>query len=232
MTALRQMKPQVLVSIPIYAPVLAQLEQEFTVHKLWEAVDPEKFLKDISGDVRAVITTGLRGFRPGYIDELPRLELVACFGTPHGTIDLEATAKRGIAVTNTPDTIADAVGELAAGMAVALMRRICENDRFVRSGQWPQRAPDAGNTLVGKRCGIVGLGRIGRETATRVEASACRLRIRAREGRTTSHIPTSRTSSRWPGNRTVSSLRALRLPRRKASSTPAFWKLLVRKAFS
>lgn len=164
------MKPEILVSIPIYAPVLAQLEQEFMVHKLWQAADPEKFLKDVSGGVRAVVTTGLRGFRPGYIDELPKLELVACFGTPHGTIDLEATAKRGIAVTNTPDAIADAVGELAAGMAVALMRGICENDRFVRGGQWPQRAPDAGNTLVGKICGIVGLGRIGRETATRLEA--------------------------------------------------------------
>jgi hydroxypyruvate reductase len=163
-------KPEILVMVPIYAPVLAQLEQEFAVHKLWQTADPQKFLKDVAGGVRAVVTTGLLGLRHADIDQLPKLELIACFGTPHGTIDHDATSKRGIAVTNTPDRIAAAVAELAAGMTVALMRRICENDRFVRAGRWPQGAPTAGNTLVGKTCGIVGLGKIGRETATRLEA--------------------------------------------------------------
>ena len=163
-------KPEILLMAPIYAPVLAQLEQEFAVHKLWQAGDREKFLKDVSDGVRAVVTTGLLGLRRADIDQLPKLELIACFGTPHGTVDHEATSKREIAVTNTPDRIAAAVAELAAGMTVALMRRICENDRFIRAGRWPQGAPTAGNTLVGKTCGIVGLGRIGRETATRLEA--------------------------------------------------------------
>ena len=164
------MKPEILLTLPIYAPVLAQLEHEFTVHKLWQASDPEKFMDANSGSVRAIVTTGLRGLPGGHIERFPKLELVACFGTPHGTVDFQTAAKRGVIVTNTPDRIADAVGELAAGMAIALMRRICENDRFVRAGRWPQIAPRAGNTLVGKTCGILGLGRIGRETATRLEA--------------------------------------------------------------
>jgi lactate dehydrogenase-like 2-hydroxyacid dehydrogenase len=156
--------------------VLAQLEQEFTLHKLWSARDPEKFLTEFGGNVRAVVTTGLLGLCRGYIEQLPRLELIACFGTPHGTVDQEAASKRRIAVTNTPDRIAETVAELAAGMAVALMRRICENDRFVRSGRWEQGAPPAGNTLVGKTCGIVGLGRIGRETAKRMAAFGMSIR--------------------------------------------------------
>jgi lactate dehydrogenase-like 2-hydroxyacid dehydrogenase len=127
-------------------------------------------MKDVAGGVRAVVTTGLLGLRRADIDLLPKLELIACFGTPHGTIDHAATSRRGIVVTNTPDRIAEAVAELAAGMTIALMRRICENDRFVRTGRWPHGAPSAGNTLVGKTCGIVGLGKIGRETATRLEA--------------------------------------------------------------
>jgi lactate dehydrogenase-like 2-hydroxyacid dehydrogenase len=163
-------KPEILVMVPIYAPALAQLEHEFVVHKLWQAADPQKFMKELAGSVRVVVTTGLLGLRRADIDLLPQLELIACFGTPHGTIDHEVTSKRGIVVTNTPDRIAEAVAELAAGMTVALMRRICENDRFVRAGRWPHGAPAAGNTLVGKTCGIVGLGRIGRETATRLAA--------------------------------------------------------------
>jgi lactate dehydrogenase-like 2-hydroxyacid dehydrogenase len=162
-------KPEILLTVPIYAPVLAQLEREFAVRKLWTAPDPQKFLKEAAG-ARAVVTTGINGLPRGYIEQLPGLELIACYGTPHGTIDREAAARRRIPITNTPDRIADTVAELAAGMTVALMRRICENDRFVRAGRWEQGAPRAGSTLVGKRCGIVGLGRIGRETATRLEA--------------------------------------------------------------
>ncbi len=166
---------EILLTVPIYAPVLAELEREFSVHKLWTANDASKFVQAVGVNVRAVVTTGLLGCRREMIDKLPALELIACFGTPHGTVDHEAAAVRQIVVTNTPDRISATVAELAAGMVVALMRRICENDRFVRAGRWPQRAPDAGNTLVGKTCGIVGLGRIGRETATRLEAFGMRI---------------------------------------------------------
>jgi lactate dehydrogenase-like 2-hydroxyacid dehydrogenase len=163
-------KPEILLTLPIYPPVVAELEREFTVHRLWTADDAQKFVKDAGAGVRAVVTSGIRGCSRELIEALPALELIACFGTPHGTIDYESAVKRGVLVTNTPDSITDTVAELAAGMTVSLMRRICENDRFVRAGRWPQGAPSAGNTLMGKRCGVVGLGRIGLATATRLEA--------------------------------------------------------------
>jgi D-3-phosphoglycerate dehydrogenase len=169
-------KPEIVLTVPIYAPVLAQLEREYTVHKLWEARDRETFLKEVSGGVRAAVTTGSVRFGAAYIDLLPKLELVACFGNPRGTIDRTATAKRGIAVSYTPDHISPTVAELAVGMMLALMRRMSAGDRFVRAGRWPNGAPQAGTTLEGKTCGIVGMGKIGREVARRVEAfamSAC-----------------------------------------------------------
>jgi lactate dehydrogenase-like 2-hydroxyacid dehydrogenase len=165
-------KPEILLTVPIYAPVLAQLEREYTVHRLWQAADAEAFLRERGSGVRAVVTTGFAGFRGGHIDALPGLELIACFGNPRGTIDRAVTTKRGIAVTNTPDSISAAVAELAAGMAVAVMRGICASDRFVRSGRWLQGAPPAGTTLEGKTCGIVGLGQIGSETAKRLASFA------------------------------------------------------------
>ncbi len=42
------MKPEILLLVPIYAPVLVQLEQEFKVHKLWQASDPKKFMATIA----------------------------------------------------------------------------------------------------------------------------------------------------------------------------------------
>ena len=164
------MKHEVLVMAPIYAPVLAQLEQEFSVRKLWEAKHAERYLDEQCGAVRAVVTTGIRGVRTSVIDQLPKLELIACFGNLRATIDRDTVGRRGITVAHTPDDITAAVGELAAGMTVSLMRRICESDRFVRAGQWLDGAPAAGTTLLGKICGIVGLGRIGRETAARLQA--------------------------------------------------------------
>lgn len=169
------MKPEVLLMTPIFQPVMEELERAFTLRKLWTAEDPSKYVKESCGEVKAIVTVGARGLPPGFIDAFPKLGLIACYGNPHGTIDLAAAAKRNIAVTRTPDDIIGTVAELAAGMAVALMRRIVSNDRFVRDGRWEKNAAVPGNTLIGKRAGIVGLGRIGRAIAKRLEAFEMRI---------------------------------------------------------
>lgn len=164
------MKPELLVVTPIYPPTLAELEREYTVHKLWLAEDPEVFLGEVSRRVRGVVTVGSIGLAPGRIESLPRLEIVGCFGTPHGVVDLAAAKARGVVVTNTPDSITDAVADLAIGLVIAVMRKICETDRFVRAGKWLAGLPPMGAGLGGKTCGIIGLGAIGRAVARRVEA--------------------------------------------------------------
>ncbi|MDH3288908.1 MAG: 2-hydroxyacid dehydrogenase [Betaproteobacteria bacterium] len=164
------MKPDLLVVTPIYPPTLAELEREYTVDKLWLAEDPEAFLAEVSGRVRGVVTVGSIGLVPGLIESLPRLEIVGCVGTPHGTVDLAAARARGVVVTNTPDSITESVADLAIGLAIAVMRRICETDRFVRAGKWLAGLPPMGAGLGGKTCGIVGLGAIGRGVARRAEA--------------------------------------------------------------
>ena len=150
--------------------MIADLERDFTAHKLWLAKDPEAFLNEVSGRMRVVVTTGLVGFSPAQMDMLPRLELIACYGNPHsGMVDLAAAKARGVIVTNTPDSITQTVADLALGIIMATMRRIAEGDRFVRAGKWLQGPLAPGRDLGGKVCGIVGLGRIGRAIARRVE---------------------------------------------------------------
>lgn len=170
------MKPEILALARFYPPTLAELEREYTVHKLWEAKDADVFLKEVSGRVRGVVTTGLAGISRRRMEALPRLEIVASFGNPRGTVDLAAAQERGVVVTNTPDSITQPVADLAMGLVIAVMRRICESDRFVRSGQWLGRTMSMGSGLGGKTCGIVGLGRIGREVAQRAEAFGMSLR--------------------------------------------------------
>jgi lactate dehydrogenase-like 2-hydroxyacid dehydrogenase len=64
----------------------------------------------------------------------------------------------------------ETVADLALGLLIAVMRRICEADRFVRAGKWPAGPFPMGSELRGKTCGIVGLGNIGRGVARRAEA--------------------------------------------------------------
>jgi lactate dehydrogenase-like 2-hydroxyacid dehydrogenase len=163
-------RPEVLLVARMFAPTLAVLEREYTVHNLLAAPDPAALVREVAGRVRAAVTTGLVGFDRARMEALPKLEIIASFGTPSGTVDLAAARERGLVVANTPDSIQEHVAELALGLAIALMRRVCETDRFVRAGGWLREAPPLGTSLIGRTCGIVALGRIGRGIARRAEA--------------------------------------------------------------
>jgi len=165
------MKPEILVITPIYAPTLAALEREYVVRKLWAEQDPEAYMKKECGKVRGLVTTGLFGYGRRHIEALPRLEIISCFGNPHGVgaADRAAAAERKLIVTNTPDSITEPVADLALGLLVAVMRGIVRGDRFVRAGKWPAGPFPPGRGLGGKTCGIIGLGAIGKAVARRVE---------------------------------------------------------------
>jgi len=185
-------KPEILVLVPIYAPTLAALEREYIVHKLWTAHDPEVLVRDISGRVRAAVTTGSSGMSSSLAEALPRLEIIGCFGTPRGTVDLAAAKGRGVIVTNTPDSITGDVADLAMGLIVAVMRRIAEADRFVRAGRWLSGLLPPGTGLGGKTCGIIGLGAIGLRIAKRAEAfgmSVCYHGPRRKQGAAYAYYP-------------------------------------------
>jgi hydroxypyruvate reductase len=183
------MKPEILVLARFYPPTLAELEREYTVRKLWTAQDPAAYLKEVSERVRGVVTTGLAGISRQQMEALPRLEIVASFGNPRGTVDLAAARERGVVITNTPDSITKPVADLAMGLVIAVMRRLCESDRFVRSGQWLTRTMAMGRELGGKTCGIVGLGAIGRQVAKLAEAFGMSVRY---------HGPRRKEDAVWP----------------------------------
>ncbi len=154
-----------------YAPTMEALDRDYVVHKLWEARDPAALIKQVAANVRGIVTTGLLGCKRAHIDALPKVEVIACFGTSHGSLDLSAAKERGIAqVTNTPDWTADAVADQAMGLLIAVMRRIGEADRFIRAGKWPAGAFPMSTDLRGKTCGIIGFGGIGSAVAKRVTA--------------------------------------------------------------
>ena len=103
------------------------------------------------------------------IVRLPNLGIIATCGVGYDLIPIDVAAERGVIVSNTPDVLNSAVAELCIGMLFALLRRLPEADQFVRSGAWRDGAFPLGVSLAGKSVGIVGLGRIGKEIAKRLE---------------------------------------------------------------
>ncbi len=102
------------------------------------------------------------------IEALPdTVKVIATFSVGFEHVDTVAAKARGIAVANTPDVLSFATAECAFTLMLMAARRAGEGERMVRAGAWRGWAPTQllGVTLEGKRLGILGMGRIGRELA-------------------------------------------------------------------
>jgi len=145
---------------PVPKRIADALEREFDV--VADPVGAEGILALISTDVD-----------DAYLERAgPQLEVVANYGVGVNNVDLDAARRRSVLIANTPDVLTKTTAELAIAITLALLRRVAEGDRFVRS-----RSPWSfshefmlGECLDGKTFGIVGPGRIGRETARLAEA--------------------------------------------------------------
>ncbi|MDR5800197.1 2-hydroxyacid dehydrogenase [Caballeronia sp. LZ001] len=102
------------------------------------------------------------------IERLPALRIIATSGVGFDRIPVEFARERGIVVTNTPDLLNAAVAELTIGLVLAMLRQLPRADRFVREGAWSNGVLPLGSNLAGKRVGIVGMGRVGKEIARRL----------------------------------------------------------------
>ncbi|MCJ2130213.1 2-hydroxyacid dehydrogenase [Methylobacterium sp. E-045] len=154
---------------PMQPSVMEALAAAFTLHRADTAPDPDAFYREIGPRIRAMATGAQAPVDRALIEKLPRLEIVASFGVGYDTIDVAAAAERGIVVTNTPDVLSDEVADLALGLLLATVREISQADRYLRAGHWPTRTYPLTATLRGRHVGILGLGRIGRAIAHRLE---------------------------------------------------------------
>ncbi|KAB5563889.1 hypothetical protein DKX38_003943 [Salix brachista] len=121
---------------PPDAYLVEQLEKRFTLYKFHSIPDKAHFLNSNKASIRAVVGSASAGADAQLIHQLPNLEIVSSFSVGLDKIDLAKCKERGIRVTNTPDVLTDDVADLAIGLMLAVLRRLCQSDRYVRSGQW------------------------------------------------------------------------------------------------
>ncbi|KAK6124996.1 hypothetical protein DH2020_041270 [Rehmannia glutinosa] len=172
----------VLLIRPLSIYIQQELSKRYTLFKFWQ-VPPDlrrDFLGKHSDSIKAVVGNGVQGADSELIDALPLLEIVASHSSGLDKIDLEKCRERGIRVTYTPDELTDEVADMAILLTLATLRRICEADRYVRSGEWKYADFRLTTKLSGKSVGIIGLGRIGSAIAKRAEAFGCSINYHSR----------------------------------------------------
>jgi lactate dehydrogenase-like 2-hydroxyacid dehydrogenase len=160
-------KPTILMTGAYPDADMAALAQDYTIIKLWEAVDQNALLAKHDTSVRAITTRGDLGASKELIARLPNLEIIGCFGVGTDGIDRTATRPRGIKVTNTPDVLTEDVADLAFALMLAVARKLVKGDGFTRDGSWAKGNLELVTRVNCKRLGIVGLGRIGKAIARR-----------------------------------------------------------------
>ena len=126
----------VLMLYPMFPYLEQELDKRFKLYRFWNFPQKTQFLKEHANSIHAVVGNSQCGPDAEMIEALPKLEIVSTFSVGVDAIDVAKCKQKGIPVTNTPDVLTDEVADLAIGLILALLRRLCECDRYVRSGNW------------------------------------------------------------------------------------------------
>ena len=100
----------------------------------------------------------------------PNLKVISCYSVGHDHVDIYEATKRKIAVTNTPNVLANTTADLTFSLILTAARNIVNADRYVRYGNWKFGwTPDLflGYDVYESTLGIIGLGEIGTLLAKR-----------------------------------------------------------------
>lgn len=160
----------ILMTGPMMAYAADQLKARFTVHEYWKAEDKAAFLREVADKVRGIAGGGHVRIDGALFDALPKLEMIANFGVGYDNVDAAEAGRRGLVVSNTPDVLTDEVADLAIGLLIATVRQLPQVDRYLREGKWLKAPYPLTTSLRKRKVGIVGLGRIGKAVAQRIEA--------------------------------------------------------------
>jgi lactate dehydrogenase-like 2-hydroxyacid dehydrogenase len=166
-------KPDVLL-IGAKKPVMVKgLEPKVTLHYLVDAKDPDAFLKSVADKVRAIaIAYTANKLDAAFMQKLPKLEQISSFGVGYDHIDAKWAGQHGIVVTNTPEVLNEEVADTALGLLLNTVREFPQAERYLRAGKWASQGhyPLTKATLRNRTVGMVGMGRIGKAIAKRLDA--------------------------------------------------------------
>jgi len=135
-----------------------------------DVLEREKLFENVRG-VEALICMLGDKIDSGVMDAAgSNLRVISCYSVGHDHVDVDEATKRKIAVTNTPNVLANTTADLTFSLILTAARNIVNADRYVKYGNWKFGwTPDLflGYDVYGSTLGIIGLGEIGTLVAKR-----------------------------------------------------------------
>jgi len=159
--------PRVLVSDPIAPEGIAILKQVADVDV--KTGLPKEELASIIGDYDALAVRSETKVTAEILEKATKLKIIGRAGVGVDNIDVAKATERGVLVVNSPEGNTMAAAELTVAMLLALARNIPQADATLRVGEW-KRSKYMGSEIYGKTLGVIGLGKIGREVAKRLQS--------------------------------------------------------------
>ena len=115
-----------------------------------------------------VVRSAVKVTKP-IIDAATNLKLIGRAGVGVDNIDTEYATKKGIIVMNAPFGNIISAAEHTMGLMLAVARNIPQADRKLKQKQWDRKS-FTGTELNRKTLGLIGLGKVGKEVATRAKS--------------------------------------------------------------
>jgi lactate dehydrogenase-like 2-hydroxyacid dehydrogenase len=165
-------RPEILLIGAAKPVIVGGLEPFATVHRLAEAKDKDALIAEVAPRIRGIAIAYTSNRIDGaFMSRFPKLEIVSSFGVGYDHVDAKWAGEHGIVVTNTPDVLNEEVADTALGLLLCTVREFPQAERYLRAGKWLEKPyPLTKATLRDRTVGMVGMGRIGKAIARRLEA--------------------------------------------------------------
>lgn len=160
---------RVLLTDKINPDAVRVLESFGDIETLSIATPSNSELMELIPEFDAIIVRSPTRVTAPVIEHGKRLKFIGRAGVGVDNIDVAAATKRGIVVMNSPRSNTISTAEHTLAMMLALAREIPRAHATVVAGKW-ERETFKGIELSGKVLGVIGLGRVGREVASRAVA--------------------------------------------------------------
>lgn len=163
--------PYMLPFMDRFTPILESFGLKVVVPEVLERLEAEDLLQ-FAGQFDGTICGDDR-YTPEVIAAcVPRLKVIAKWGTGIDAIDQEAAAEHGVKVMNTPNAFTVPVSESVLTAILCFARNVPWMDKAMKTGEWKKIN---GHTLSESTVGVIGVGNIGKAVLRRVRPFGAKL---------------------------------------------------------
>ena len=150
-------------------------DETFNTFKSYEQENPEKFIENLKDKIDAIAVMGGTKVSSELIKKLPNLKIIANYGVGYDAVDVEQATLHNVKVTNTPNVLNDEVADTAVALTLCVYKNISSANNFLLKKKWLKSEFPLSKKFSGTKFGILGMGRIGKTIAKRIEAFNCEI---------------------------------------------------------